>query len=231
MGAFSENNYKEISKDSIITRNKSKMFSRSEYNKNLSTSNQNNYRFRETDTRLKKLKDEQKVNISLSKSNKDKITAQVHSLKRKIQVSIFEKDIQKTKVKKTKMSISPSKIISEKLDVFEFKEEEFENDFPISNLRQRIFQPTHVSQKINFSKNRRRNVKSNLKESDVKSQPSNFRIGTNSQGDTGTDLDDSSHSCESANFSSENRQKFHSSDTLIDKTITSSLVCSKTFTS
>lgn len=205
MGAFSENNFKEISKDTIITRNKSKMFFRTQNSKSLLNTNQNNYTFRETDTRLKKIKDQQKRNqishkfLTLSKSNKDNKTSEVRSLKRKTTDSVFEKDIPKIKAKKINSNTNPTKINSEKLDVFEFKEE-IEDDFSKSNFRKRIFQSVYLNQTNNFFNENRKNGKYRFSRKDT----GNLKIGTNSQGETATDFDDSSHSCESVNFMIDN---------------------------
>lgn len=217
MGAFSESALREASKNSIITRNKSKRFSGSFMNPNSTRSNSNNYRFRETDTRLKKFKDEQKVNILTSKQlqskassassnqqqNKRSRSIPVQSRKRKSINSTDEIKFSKIKIKRINSSISSTNITKKSLDVFEFKDDD-EDNILISLKKQKKVQdacPVILRKQKSFQKNKlNKNENNNSKLRRNKSASGSFRIGTNSQGETGTDLDESSHSCESTNF-------------------------------
>uniref|UniRef100_A0A4Y6EQX9 [histone H4]-N-methyl-L-lysine(20) N-methyltransferase n=1 Tax=Brachionus koreanus TaxID=1199090 RepID=A0A4Y6EQX9_9BILA len=234
MGAFSESAFKEATKSSIITRNKLKKFSGNLSNQNLLPSNSNNYRFRETDTRLKKIKDEQNNNkIAMSSRSKstsmninqsDKKRSQsipIQSRKRKTIGSTDAIDMSKIKTKKLNSNNSLSKHKNQKLDVFEFKEED-EASILISHNKPKKLSNIgpSVHKKIKKSRMRRN-----------RSVSGSFRVGTNSQGETGTDLDESSHSCESVNFISDNgiaefNQKYNSENKFSkDETI----LCPKAF--
>lgn len=235
MGAFSETSLKAASNNSVITRTRSKRFPNTLLNtqqSSKSTENDSNkYKFRETDTRLRKLRNEQKLNqltnvishtakqkrlrnknltsVSMieSKNKQRSQSTPLHSRKRKTIASENDLNIQAAKMQKisqTRKLTNKMDTSKQEFDVFEFKDEEDES---LDDVLYKKLDPNSLAnQNLALNQNSLNSFKQKSKKSRSVSEPvkNSFRIATNSQGETGTDYDDSLHSGESSNFNHEN---------------------------
>ncbi|CAF0765095.1 unnamed protein product [Brachionus calyciflorus] len=208
MGSFSESSLKAVKNTSMVTRNRLKKFSNTLIQNQNSPNNEkdsnNKYKFRETDTRLKKIKSEQKLNqLTNTLQNKNTIKTPRSKLKNKNSLNVLEKS---PHLRSKSLNQRKRKTMSSENDLSFPKARKFQkmsksvnepNDFDVFEFKE---ENEDKKNKIEFFNSKKRSNSVPLKQDKAR----NFRSGANSQGETGTDYDDSIHSGESLNFNSEN---------------------------